>query len=339
MARCVWPIAALSVAALALSGCSLFQRPQRPAWRTQAEKACFAEKKIQMSSFVELAKEIDGPGICGLTMPLKVTALAGGTVALTSTQTIGCPMTAALDQWVSEFVQPIALQRFGQPITEVKSMGSYACRSMNNQGVRLSEHGFGNAIDIAGFVLMDGREITFVKDWTRGKENDKAFLREIQAGACQIFTTVLAPGSDVFHYNHMHVDLAMHGNTSEGPRRYCKPIPAPGLMPKPFKHDDLPDPPELDEDLDIAGLIEKTVPRTAVAANTSSSLSNGSKISLGLPPPAPTQAPRVRVAQNMVPVESAPLSPKPVIDPPAKMAPLSPLDRLLLNGEFVPKRR
>jgi hypothetical protein len=66
-------------------------------------------------------------------------------------------------------------------------------------------------------------------------------------------------------------------------------------MPKRFKYDELPDPPELDEDLDIAGLIEKTVPRTAVASNNSSSLSNGSKISLGLPPPAPTQAPRVRV--------------------------------------------
>jgi hypothetical protein len=112
-------------------------------------------------------------------------------------------------------------------------------------------------------------------------------------------------------------------------------------MPKPFKHDDLPDPPELDEDLDIAGLIEKTAPRTAVASanNNSTSLSNGSKISLGLPPPPPSAPMRVRVAQNVTAVESAPLSPQPVINPPAKMAPLSPLDRLLLNGEFVPKRR
>jgi hypothetical protein len=45
------------------------------------------------------------------------------------------------------------------------------------------------------------------------------------------------------------------------------------------------------------------------------------------------------VAQNVTAVESAPLSPQPVINPPAKMTPLSPLDRLLLNGEFVPKRR
>jgi hypothetical protein len=299
----------LTVVALALSGCSLFQRPQRPAWRTQAEKACFAEKKIQMSSFVELAKEIDGPGICGLTMPLKVTALAGGTVSLTSTQTIGCPMTAALDQWVSEFVQPIALQRFGQPVTEVKSMGSYACRSMNNQGVRMSEHGFGNAIDIGGFVLLDGREITFVRDWTRGEGQDKAFLREVQAGACGIFTTVLAPGSDMFHYNHMHLDLAAHGATSSGPRRYCKPTPAPGLLPKPQFKDDLPDAPEIEEELDMAQAPRKGAP----VATASVGFPGRTPIDIGLPP-APANQPRTRVAA----IQSAPLSPiapQPILAP------------------------
>jgi hypothetical protein len=29
----------------------------------------------------------------------------------------------------------------------------------------------------------------------------------VQATACQQFTTVLAPGSNVYHYNHIHVDL------------------------------------------------------------------------------------------------------------------------------------
>ncbi len=329
MARSVWPLTALALAALALSGCSLFQRPQRPAWRAQAEKACFAQKQIQMSSFVQLAREIDGPGICGLTMPLKVTALAGGTVALTTTQTIGCPMTAALDQWVHDIVQPAALARFGQPVTEVKSMGSYACRSMNNQGVRLSEHGFGNAVDIAGFILLDGREITFVKDWARGATRDKDFLREVQAGACTIFTTVLAPGSDMFHYNHMHVDLAAHGNTSEGPRRYCKPTPAPGLLPAPKRHDDLPDPPDLDEELDMAQLGPGPIPGGSSRA----------PLNLGLPP-APPEAQRTRVAQaqstQILTLPLSPIAPQPIIAPPARLTPMTPLDRLLQKEAFMP---
>ena len=59
MARSVLPLAVVAIATLSLSGCSLFQRPQRPAWRAQAEKACFAEKKIQVSAYVQLAKEIE----------------------------------------------------------------------------------------------------------------------------------------------------------------------------------------------------------------------------------------------------------------------------------------
>jgi hypothetical protein len=331
MARSVLPLAILAIATLSLSGCSLFQRPQRPAWRAQAEKACFAEKKIQLSSYVQPAREIEGPGICGLTMPLKVSALAGGTVALVSTQTLGCPMTAALDEWVTNVVQPAALARFGQPVTEVKSMGSYACRSMNNQGVRLSEHGFGNAMDVGGFVLMDGREITFVRDWTRGGDREKAFLRDVQAGACGIFTTVLAPGSDRFHYNHMHVDLAAHGATSTGPRRYCKPTPAPGLLRQPHQKDDLPDAPDLEEELDMAQAPRKG---GSSLASASAGFPGRTPIDIGLPP-APQNQPRTRVAQ----IQSSPLSPiapQPVVAPPARLAPMSSLDDLLAREGILP---
>lgn len=331
MARSVLPLAILAIATLSLSGCSLFQRPQRPAWRAQAEKACFAEKKIQVSAFVQLAREIEGPGICGLTMPLKVAALAGGTVSLVTTQTLGCPITAALDEWVTNVVQPAALARYGQPVTEVKSMGSYACRSMNHQGVRISEHGFGNAMDIGGFVLLDGREITFVRDWTRGSERDKAFLREVQAGACTIFTTVLAPGSDMFHYNHMHVDLAAHGATSKGPRRFCKPTPAPGLLRQPQHKDDLPDPPDLEEELDMAQGPRKG---GAPAAIASAGFSGRAPIDLGLPP-APASQPRTRVAQ----VQAAPLSPmtpQPLLAPPGRLAPMSSLNDLLAREGILP---
>ena len=329
MARSVWPLAILAVATLSFSGCSLFQRPQRPAWRAQAEKACFAEKKIQISNYVQPAREIDGPGICGLTMPLKVSALAGGTVALVSTQTIGCPLTAALDEWVATVVQPAATARFGQPVAEVKSMGSYACRSMNNQGVRLSEHGFGNAIDIAGFVLMDGREVTFVRDWTRGDQQDKAFLREVQAGACGIFTTVLAPGSDRFHHNHMHVDLAAHGATSTGPRRYCKPTPAPGLTPRPQMQDGLPDPPDLEEELDMA----QAPRRGAPVATANAGFPGRTPIDIGLPPPV--NSPRTRIAAVQT-TPLSPIAPQPMMAPPGRLAPMISLDDLLAREGILP---
>jgi len=78
---------------------------------------------------------------------------------------------------------------------------------MNGQpGARISEHAFGNALDIAAFTLADGRRIV-VKDGWRGAPEEQGFLRDVQASACQHFSTVLAPGSNAYHYDHIHVDL------------------------------------------------------------------------------------------------------------------------------------
>lgn len=236
----------------ALAGCSGWRRAERPAWRTQAEDACFARRMVALSPYVQPASHaLDGPSICGLTRPLKVTALQNGAVAFNSTQTLDCSMVAALDQWVAEVVQPAALARFGQNVVALNSMGSYNCRGMNNEmGARLSEHSFGNALDIGGYRLADGREITYLRDWTRGDPQAQAFLRDLHGGACDRFATVLSPGSNPFHYNHMHVDLAMHGMSSSGPRSICKPARQNTIAPP--KTDGLPETPDFDDDLDIA---------------------------------------------------------------------------------------
>jgi hypothetical protein len=161
-------------------------------------------------------------------------------------------MVARLNAWVDETVQPAARARFGEEVAEIAAMGAYSCRTMNNQpGGRISEHAFGNAIDIGGFRLASGREITILNDWGRGDEQTRAFLQDVHSGACGQFTTVLGPGSNIFHYNHIHLDLALHGNTSSGPCRICRPVlgPSPVLEPS---HDGLPNPPEIDEEVDIA---------------------------------------------------------------------------------------
>jgi len=243
-------VAATCALLAALSGCGRFGA-ERPAWRAQAEAACFARNQVTLSDYIQPSQEIDGPSICGLTRPLKVTALLGGKVQFNSTQTLDCPMVAELESWLVETVQPAAQARFGQPVVQINSMGSYGCRGMNNQfGARLSEHAFGNALDVGGFVLADGRKITIVRDWTRGDSQTQAFLRDLHAGACGHFATVLSPGSNAFHYNHIHLDLAMHGMTSSGPRRVCKPVPQ--KTEPPSRKDSLPDAPEIEDEQDIA---------------------------------------------------------------------------------------
>jgi hypothetical protein len=75
-----------------------------------------------------------------------------------------------------------------------------------NPRAHISEHAFGNALDIAGFTLADGRYISVQKGW-KGLPEEQGFLRDVQGAACDQFSTVLAPGSNVYHYDHIHVDL------------------------------------------------------------------------------------------------------------------------------------
>ena len=255
MARCVRPMSLISSAALCLAGCGFFERAERPVWRAQAENACFARKLVTPSAGIVPAPEIDGPGICGMTRPLKVSALMGGAITVDRVLTIDCPMIPALEAWLNDIVEPDAQAHFGQRVATLNVFGAYSCRGIDNiAGARLSEHAFGNAVDVAGFTLADGREIDFVHDWKKTDGPESAFLHEAHAGACQYFTTVLGPGADVFHYNHIHLDLANHGSTDSGPRRICKPTPAPGLLPAPAAPDGLPPAPDIDEPLDIAHL-------------------------------------------------------------------------------------
>ncbi|MDB5621243.1 extensin family protein [Tardiphaga sp.] len=157
------------------------------------------------SSGVQPAPQVDeqprlGPGQGNVTGSV-------GPVALKPTATLACPIVSALDQWLAESVQPAAQRWFGARVVEIKQISAYSCRGMNgNSRAHISEHAFGNALDIAAFTLADGRKITVKGGW-KGLPEEQGFLRDVQGAACQVFNTVLAPGSNVFHYDHIHVDL------------------------------------------------------------------------------------------------------------------------------------
>jgi len=144
--------------------------------------------------------------------------------AVTPPATLACPLVSALDRWVSEGVQPAALRWFGAPVSEIKQISAYSCRSMVGSGTsHISEHAYGNALDIAGFVLADGRKVT-VKDGWRGSPEEQGFLHDVQLAACNTFSTVLAPGYNAAHYDHIHVDLMRRASG----RNPCRPNAIPG---------------------------------------------------------------------------------------------------------------
>ena len=221
MRRGLVAFSALTLIGLGVTGCGLFRFEQREPWRAQAEEACLSQRLVQPSAYMSRSSAIDGPGACGISYPFKVTALAGGSVGLSSRGTLACPIIPNIDAWLNEVVQPAASLYFGAAVAEVKS-GSYSCRPRNNRsGAKLSEHAFGNALDVMGFRFADGREITVLQGW-RGTPVEQEFLREVFVAACSYFTTVLGPGADAHHDNHFHLDLARHD--PRGQRRVCKPV-------------------------------------------------------------------------------------------------------------------
>jgi hypothetical protein len=149
-----------------------------------------------------------------------------GPVAFKPAATLACPLVSQLDRWIMESIQPAAMKWFNQPVAEIRQISAYSCRGMNgNPNSRISEHAFGNALDISAFTLADGRRIS-VKDGWRGTPEEQGFLRDVQGAACQMFNTVLAPGSNVYHYDHIHVDLMRR---SSG-RAICNPAAVSGEL-------------------------------------------------------------------------------------------------------------
>jgi Extensin-like protein C-terminus len=218
-------VAYLTVAAglcLLVGGCALnflgFDR--RDAWREQAERACMAQRP--QSYFIRQASAINDKGVCGLEYPLKVSALEDGTIGVGPDATLDCSMTTTLATWMRYSVQPASFAYFGMPIVEISQISSYSCRTRNNvRGAEISEHAFGNAIDIASFKLANGRVISVKSGW-RGQSDERQFLQEVFSSACRTFKTVLGPGAP-YHSDHIHVDLARHGKS--GDMAYCDPKP------------------------------------------------------------------------------------------------------------------
>ena len=144
---------------------------------------------------------------------------AVGPVVVKPSATLACPIVSALDRWLADAVQPASMRWFGARVVEIKQISAYSCRGMNgNPRAHISEHAFGNALDIAGFTLADGRYVSVQHGW-KGLPEEQGFLRDVEASACQRFATVLAPGSNVHHYNHIHVDLMRRASR----RMVCNP--------------------------------------------------------------------------------------------------------------------
>ncbi len=142
---------------------------------------------------------------CGIPAPVRVALVDG--IALAPPALIGCKAALALLSWTRDTLRPAAAETLLAKPKRLRVYAAYACRPRNHRpGARLSEHGFGRAIDIGEVHFTDRAKVSVAADWGRGAPG--RFLKALRQGACGPFTTVLGPGSDAHHDSHLHLDVA-----------------------------------------------------------------------------------------------------------------------------------
>ncbi|WP_417424564.1 extensin family protein [Hoeflea sp.] len=175
---------------------------------TEADLAsCEAELRKLDVTFEKLAP-LNGENGCGITAPYAITEIASGVILKPATQ-LRCETALALAQWVGTVVIPATSALPGEASLQAINHGStYVCRRHNNLATgKMSEHAIGNAIDVANFEFT-GRKPIGISPRADDGNIEEAFQRAVRAGACLHFATVLGPGTNTSHADHLHFDIA-----------------------------------------------------------------------------------------------------------------------------------
>lgn len=179
---------------------------EESAKETDAEKDAVAAACIERLSQMGISFETRPPvrdNACKIDNPVSVSRLPND-VEVSPASLMECSFAEGLTRWVSDVVIPRTKEHFQSTLTKLLIGTSYQCRDQRS-GSKLSEHAFGNSVDVMGFEF-DKRAPVAVKFQTEGS-SEATFQSAIRKEACSIFKTVLGPGSDSDHDDHLHLDM------------------------------------------------------------------------------------------------------------------------------------
>ncbi len=185
-------------------------RPDPSGKLPEEELACRSRLTDLGVKFKEAKAESDPFG-CSMPYPIVVQSLGSG-FGIKPDAEMNCATAEATARFTRDVISPAAKTVFGTTLGSISHASAYVCRSRNGSE-KLSEHAFGNALDIAACTLSDG---TVVAVEPEPPEKNLLFLTKVRAAACGPFKTVLGPGSNADHAEHLHFDLAprRHGGTA-----------------------------------------------------------------------------------------------------------------------------
>jgi hypothetical protein len=182
--------------------------PEKPAAEA-APSAC----RLALSEAIAIAPsipDIHGPGGCGGEDLVRLEAVVLPDKRLVSVKPaaiLRCTMASAVADWIRSDIAPLT-QNLGSEISDLDNFDSFECRGRNRvAGAPLSEHGRANALDVRALKLANGQSISLTD------RNVPRDLREsVLHSVCARFSTVLGPGSDWYHEDHIHLDLMARHN-------------------------------------------------------------------------------------------------------------------------------
>lgn len=160
--------------------------------------------------YARLDNRVTGPA-CGFFNAVRIEKTSS---RVGKSFSLSCRAAVSLALWERHVLEPAAQKHFGQKVATLEHFGSYSCRNVYGRAnATRSQHATAEALDVAGFVLADGKRIRVVEDWQMGSQ-DAEFLRELRTGACRFFDAVLSPDYNAAHRDHFHFD--------RGPYRACR---------------------------------------------------------------------------------------------------------------------
>ena len=145
---------------------------------------------------------------CGWQNAVRISNAGGAGLGVGA---VSCEVAAGIAMWLAHEVQPRAVEMLGARVTSVQHMGTYSCRNVLGRKFRIasrSQHATANALDVAGFTLANGRQVSVVRHWS-GTGAEARFLHAIHARACRYFRVAIGPEYNALHKDHFHYDRGL----------------------------------------------------------------------------------------------------------------------------------
>jgi hypothetical protein len=180
------------------------------------DKACLARLRAADIRFDIPTLPVAAKASCAIEVPVRLKSVTTRARAVTEVHlpeepVVSCQFAERLADWLGHLVAPLIAGRMSTDLRAVRTGPGYECRNRNGAAIgKLSAHAVGKAIDIWAFELSNGKFIPIKPD---EDEAMRDVVDSVRTAACGWFTTVLGPGSDAAHTDHLHVDMALHGTS------------------------------------------------------------------------------------------------------------------------------